>query len=193
MITIARPDHKLIPRFTRTASYAVDIGWGYLEEHLEHWSDGYGLDLDPDFQRGYTWDAKDAADGLPPGTRKRRYVEFRLRGGKSGADLYFNSPEWQHGDPGPLVLVDGKQRLDAVRMFLRDELKIFGGWKRSDFGRVLLRFFDARFHVSVNDLETRAEVLQWYLDLNDGGVAHTAEEIGRVRDLLAKETPPCTP
>jgi hypothetical protein len=39
----------------------------------------------------------------------------------------------------------------------------------------------------VNELKTRREVLQWYLDLNAGGVVHTTKEIERVRELLAKE------
>ncbi len=43
------------------------------------------------------------------------------------------------------------------------------------------------FVFCVNDLQTRAEVLQWYLDLNEGGVVHTSEELNRVRAMLAKE------
>jgi hypothetical protein len=39
----------------------------------------------------------------------------------------------------------------------------------------------------VNDLKTREEVLQWYLDLNSGGVVHTEEELNRVREMLEKE------
>lgn len=69
--------------------------------------------------------------------------------------------------------MDGKQRLEAVRRFMADDLKIFGDWPLSDFGnpKRLLRLSDARFLVHINDLETRAEVLQWYLDVNGSGVA----------------------
>jgi len=42
--------------------------------------------------------------------------------------------------------------------------------------------------INVNDLQTRAEVLQWYIDFNSGGVVHTAEEIARVKALLEKES-----
>ncbi|MCP3961326.1 MAG: hypothetical protein GY719_26055 [bacterium] len=188
MHEIARPDRKLIPRMTRTAGYQVDVGWDYLEEHLGGYRRCYALDLSPDFQRGYKWDDKDRADGLPPGTRKKRYVENALRGGSPDRRLFFNCPNWQGaGEVGDMVLVDGKQRLDAVRGFLANELEVFGGWKLRDFGARLLRFTNTRFQVHVNDLPTRAEVLQWYLDINDGGVAHTAEEIDRVRELLGKE------
>jgi hypothetical protein len=36
---------------------------------------------------------------------------------------------------------------------------------------------DMDFVFAVNDLPTRAAVLQWYLDLNTGGVVHTSHEI----------------
>ncbi len=38
----------------------------------------------------------------------------------------------------------------------------------------------------VNDLLTREEVLQWYIDLNTGGTDHTDEEINRVKEMLKK-------
>lgn len=46
---------------------------------------------------------------------------------------------------------------------------------------------NARFKVYINNLETMAEVLQWYIDLNDGGVAHTEDEINFVKNLLKKK------
>lgn len=39
----------------------------------------------------------------------------------------------------------------------------------------------------MNDLDTQAEVLQWYLDINSGGVVHTEAELDKVRWLLEVE------
>jgi hypothetical protein len=39
----------------------------------------------------------------------------------------------------------------------------------------------------MTDSKTRAEVLQWYLDLNTGGVVHTDEEIAKVERMLEAE------
>lgn len=39
----------------------------------------------------------------------------------------------------------------------------------------------------VDDLETRVEVLQWYLYINAGGVAHSKDELDKVRKLLEEE------
>lgn len=92
-------------------------------------------------------------------------------------------------DKGLMVLVDGKQRLEAVRKFLRNELPIFGGNFINDFNdpRRLLRSSDAYFEIRVNNLKTRKEILTWYLQLNTGGVVHTEEEIAKVRRMLENE------
>jgi hypothetical protein len=33
-------------------------------------------------------------------------------------------------------------------------------------------------------LKTKQEVLQWYIELNEGGTPHTEEEINRVKELI---------
>lgn len=82
------------------------------------------------------------------------------------------------------VLVDGKQRITAVLKFLRDEVPVFGGHVASQIEG--LPYLDARVHFifSINTLQTRAEVLAWYLELNSGGVVHSREELDRVAQLL---------
>lgn len=54
-----------IPQFTRSGSYQVHVGWDYLEDQFAQFEKGYGLDLDPDFQRAHVWDR----------TKQERYVE----------------------------------------------------------------------------------------------------------------------
>lgn len=45
----------------------------------------------------------------------------------------------------------------------------------------------ARFSWNIAALETREEVLKWYLNFNAGGTVHTKEELQKVMDLLIKE------
>lgn len=166
-----------IPPFTRTASYEVDVPWSMLEQTLKRFAEDPGpLELDPDFQRGHVWTPD----------KQVRYVEYILRGGKSSRDIFFNHPTWMKSFKGVMQLVDGKQRLEAVRRFLRDDLVVFNQWRLSDFEDRLPHSLQFRFHV--NDLPTRHQVLQWYLDLNDGGVAHSELELDLVRELLKAET-----
>lgn len=182
-IRLGAADARLIPSFTRSAGYAVDVLWTSIDHQLAQMAEGGGLDLNPDFQRVHVWDD----------VRRRRFVEFCLRGGDSAREIYFNGAGYAGGNPpGPVVLVDGKQRLEAVQRFMRNGLAIFGGWKLRDFAAHHQRAFPFRHHLArlrfhVNDLATRAEVLHWYLDINSGGVAHTEDELRRVRALLECE------
>lgn len=167
-----------IPQFTRSAGYCVNVGLDYLARHYLHYVTDYGLDVSPDFQRGYVWTPE----------QKVRFMEYMLRGGTSGLDIYTNCPQWQHGRLGPdhadswFVLVDGKQRLDAALGFLNNEFAVFGSFFRDFTDRPRITTANFRWHV--NDLQTREECLQWYLDLNSGGTVHTEEELGRVRALI---------
>jgi hypothetical protein len=175
-IVIPEPPHfQTIPQFTPWGRYCVDIGWNYLESTLASWTEENALDLDPDFQRGHVWTTE----------QRSAFVEYVLRGGRVRLDILFNCPGWHVGEMGQIVLVDGKQRLESVRMFLRNELRVFG-YYRNEFAGVL-RITHASFKFYMNDLPTREDVLNWYLELNTGGTPHTEEEIEKVRHLLAKE------
>lgn len=170
------PRFEDVPRFTKDSNYAVDIPWDHLMRHLEKQFDEATCELNPDFQRGHVWTPD----------KQVAFVEFMLRGGKSARNLYFNCPGYQMGSHAHYVLVDGKQRLEAAVAFLNDKFPVFGGHVCSDFtDQMPMTGPSFRWHV--NDLETRAEVLQWYLDLNTGGVVHTTDEIEKVRRLLVKE------
>jgi uncharacterized protein with ParB-like and HNH nuclease domain len=176
---------KDIPRFKHPANYFSSVPWGSIERTLFNWSekslkDGMlGLDLNPDFQRGHVWTEE----------KQIAFVEFCLKGGDSSRIIIFNHPNWMNSFKGEMVLVDGKQRLEAVRKFLRNELSIFDGnfFKDFDNAKMLLRSSGAYLTFAVNNLETRQDVLEWYLELNSGGVVHTSEEINKVKELLKKE------
>ena len=167
-----------IPKFTRNANYRVNSPWDFLEKNLAHWSEVDGgiaaVNLNPDFQRVHVWTP----------AQQTAYVEYILRGGISGREIYFNCVGWMGSFKGPFVLVDGKQRVEAVRAFLRNEVPIFGGHKYSEIEGTM-RMTDANFLFCVNDLKTEKEVLQWYLDLNTGGTPHTNDEIEKVKAMLA--------
>ena len=168
------PDFRAIPQFPH-GSYRVDVSWIYLEGHLSS-NFKYGLDLDPDFQRPHVWtEAQQIA-----------YVEYILRNGASGRELYFNCPGWQQGSRmGPYVIVDGKQRLQAVRQFMAGNIPAFGyriGEYKSEPDMIY-----ARFSWNIAEVKSRAEVLRWYLDFNRGGTVHTQEDLFKVQELLVKE------
>lgn len=165
---------KDIAPFTCSAVYAVDVSIDYFPEFYARMVLDEGLNVYPEFQRGFVWTQ----------VQKIRYIEFILRGGNTGRDIYCNCPGWNRClERGDYVLVDGKQRTDAILGFLNNEFPVFGNNYRKDFSDKPNRFsIGLKWHV--NDLETYDEVLQWYIDLNDGGTVHPSEEIERVRGLI---------
>lgn len=164
-----------IPKFIHGGHYSVTVDWDYIESWIED-KQCHNIELDPDFQRAHVWTQD----------KQIRYVEFILRGGESSRVIYWNCPGWMQDFKGPMVLVDGKQRLEAVRAFLRGDIPAFGSYIHEWEPR-LLRKARASFTFNVNNLDTRAQVLQWYLDLNSGGVVHTQEELDKVHALLEAE------
>lgn len=170
-------DFKDIPSFPH-CNYQVDIEWSYLQYKVDKETEEAQLDINPDFQRAHVWTED----------QQIAYVEFRLKGGRTGEQLLFNCPGYvsTSNTHGPYVLVDGKQRLEAVLKFMRNELPIFGGHYRNDITGYM-RMHRATFKWMVAELPTRAEVLEWYLSFNAGGTPHTKTEIDRVRKLLVEE------
>lgn len=61
-------------------------------------------------------------------------MEYILRGGATGKDIQTNHPNWNGSMMGgPYVLVDGKQRLNAILGFLNNEFEVFGKYRFKDF------------------------------------------------------------
>jgi hypothetical protein len=166
-------------------NYQCDIGLGYLKDWIKHEKEAYGIDLDPDFQRGNVW------------TKKQRvaYMEYLVKGGTASYFIQWNSPviqsAYRRGDgdlDNTLILVDGKQRITTALMFLDDEIKVFGH-KLSDFEDKweVLMPTSIRFRMCINNLKARADLLRWYLELNEGGTVHSRSEMNRVHQLLDEE------
>ena len=162
-----------IPRLTECnnlgASYDLD---GFIQ-HIEKEEAMWGLVLIPDFQRGHVWTEE----------QQVAFVEFWLMGGKSGNIVYFNAPNYPNTyADGSYVCVDGLQRITALRRFYYNEIKAFGHYYKEFEGR--LSIMKCSMEIRVNNLKTREQVLQWYLEMNTGGTPHSKEEIDRVKELL---------
>lgn len=163
--------YKDIPKLNQ-ASWRTAYPLANLEERIQDLVQEYGLDLEPEYQRGYVW-----TQG-----QQIAYVEHILRGGQgSSKEITFNMPGWGKSFKGPMEIVDGKQRLNACLAFLRDEIPAYGS-RRSEYeDRLPSR---AEVVLCIADLENREDLLQWYIDLNSGGTIHTQDELDRVRDLI---------
>lgn len=164
-------DDLLIP----DGNYRVNHFLDDLVRTINRYKEEYNLDLDPDFQRAHVWDMD----------KRIRYVEFLLKGGKSNP-IYFNCSGWMNHFQGDMVIVDGKQRLTALLMFLNDEFPVFKELDEEDIGYYAKEFdmIPNNIEVVINSLPTKELVLKWYLQMNDGNVAHTKEELDKVRNMI---------
>jgi len=170
--------NKTIPQLIPTGHYRINTHVSMLKGTIDRYIKEYGLNLDPDFQRGHVWNMK----------QRVAYVEFILQGGKTNP-IYFNHTAWMKSMDGEMVIVDGKQRLTSLLMFLNDEFTVFKNLDKEGVGYYASEFdyIPDNIEIVINDLPTRKQVLQWYLQMNKGNVAHTEDELSLVEKLLEKE------
>lgn len=178
-----------------TAAYTVDWPLSFVESALANLKEqmaeaGGSFELDPDFQRGHVWTE----------AQRIAYVEALIRKTTNGRIL-FNCPGWSFSCAGvqgdikanTMQIVDGLQRLTAVRRFMAGEFKVFASEDFDGLGVDDLRGtpFDVNrnsyyLQIAVYEFPTREELLAFYLRLNCGGSVHSPQEIERVKLLLAQ-------
>ena len=171
-----------IPQYIDSGSWECTYDLKRLVRTIEDWSNGIDsnvkLEMNPDFQRGHVWIEE----------QQIAFVESVLKGGaKNARVIYLNNPNWMRYNYRPyedFVCVDGLQRYTAIKKFINNEIKIFGYYYK-EFEDSLRMKHDMR--INVNDLPTKRNVLQWYIEHNSGGTIHTEEEINKVKKLLEME------
>jgi len=173
---IIRPND--IPKLIPTGNYCVTSDLDYLKETFTRYVEDLGLNLDPDFQRQHVWNDQ----------QRIKYVEFILQDGKT-PPIYLNHENWMGSFEGDFVIVDGKQRITSLLMFLNNKFPVFPeldpdgkGYFAKDFS-----FVNGNIEIAINNLPTKKQVLQWYLQMNRGNIAHTEEELQKVEELLESE------
>lgn len=163
-----------IPSFTE-CRLINPFSYGFLSyvDYIENEIEKYHLEMNPDFQRGHVWTE----------IQQSKYVEFILRGGKSGRDFYFN---WNQSTE-EYVCVDGLQRTTALQKFVNGKIKVFEQYF-DEFGfKHNVEYIPSSEYtvfIYMNNLRTRKEILQWYVDMNAGGTPHTNEEIERIKQMI---------
>lgn len=173
---------KALIRPIALPGYTVDVPFSDLEHYMERYSQQWGLNLAPDFQRGHVWTPE----------QRIAFLEGILRGtvGDSQRLIQFNAPHWDsdvtEGDlPEEIQIIDGLQRLSTVRQFMSGKLKAFGlhmdDFNGSSFS---LRRSVYALRFAIHSFTWRSDLLQYYLDINTGGTVHSESEIARVTQLL---------
>lgn len=163
-----------IPKFKEFGTLTpVNMGFLNYLEFVKKEVQENNLQMVPDFQRGHVWTEE----------QQIAYVEFFLRGGKSGRDFYFN---WNE-DTNEYICVDGLQRTTALDRFVKEEIQVFGQYFE-DFGFSKREAGGQPFpEYTVNIFQNhlgRKDVLEWYIKMNSGGTPHTRGEIEKVKQMI---------
>jgi len=174
---------KDIQKFTKKGSYQVNIHLNHIKKTLEDYEKDYGLELNPDFQRGHVWTEEQQIAWLE--------FYFKSDGNMSSNVIYFNSPAFQPIKPDntdlsdTILCVDGLQRLTAMLKLLDNKIKIFGYYLNEfEDSNLLIKRMSLVFNI--NNLTHKKELLKWYLEMNTGGTVHAESEIVRVKAMLAE-------
>lgn len=135
-----------------------------------------GLDTEPDYQRGLCWDM---ADNLA-------YIESVFEGRDLGK---FVAVQLEFQPNGPSYeLLDGKQRLNALRLFYEDRMaykgKLFSQLKWLDQNR----FESTPIAFGRLTRVTRAQKLKVFLKLNTGGRPQDPAWLKHVQSMLDEES-----
>lgn len=133
-----------------------------------------GLDSAPDFQRDYVWTPDD----------QQRYLDSLMAGRDLGRFIIVNRPY-----PNRDQVLDGKQRLNCLMMFLRSEISWRGlHWHEMTPGdRSRLENRVVQIAKVDEGRYSKADLLRIFLEVNAGGVPQSDEHLARVREMLAQE------
>ena len=140
----------------------------------------------PPWQRPPVWDVP----------RQRAFIEGIFLGFPPGA-IVTVEPDWTTGadgkaevKPGSGWLIDGQQRVTAIRDFIESRLSIFDGLLYSDLPRAeqLRRFDRVVLTRIVLPSDTEEETLKaLYRRMNYGGVAHTQQDLDRLDSSVSRQ------
>ena len=176
---------KIKPMHIACSSF--DLSLDALEDQLESFEKRYGLQINPDFQRGVVWNED----------QQIKFVENLIRGtvSDSAKTILFNAPNYKRASEVKLnnlskdmLCIDGLQRITACLKFIRGDFTIFkkelGGVGKDYFEDTEFSLMNVEIKMQIFNLTDKRDVLELYLMINDTGVAHTQDELNRVRDMI---------
>lgn len=140
----------------------------------------FGVDFNPDYQRGSVWDEED----------REKLLDSIFAGREIGRFVFKQLPFNRTNDDGNYYeIVDGKQRMLTLLAFYENRFPYKGAFYNDLSALDKNWFMDASIGVAELDQNTtRAEVLEVFLALNEGGKPVAKEVLDHARELLKGET-----
>lgn len=142
-------------------------------ESLIHTYHTFGIDMDPEYQRGYVWTEAD----------KQYLLESVFVNADIGKFVLANRTEWKPGLP-MYEIVDGKQRLITLVDFFEGRLP-YQGYFFEDLGSKDRNAF-LNHLISYAEIKgaSHEDILRYFLFLNRGGKQMDVKHLEKVEKML---------
>ena len=168
-------------RFTEEEDIRIDYFQTELPMLLNRMFDDYGIDLDPEYQRGNVWtlSQKQALiDSMFKNVDIGKFAIIKRRWGKNP-----NEPE----TPFLSEMLDGKQRLTAIYEFIIGKFKFKGLYfhELNPWDQNHIR----RYKINLGETTplTKEQKLRHFLKLNTSGTPVSEEHLDKVRKMWLEE------
>jgi len=146
-------------------------------QSLQHRYYGFGVDMNPEYQRELVWDEN----------REHALLDSIFNNIEIGKFAFIHL-EFK-GDPtAPCYeILDGKQRLNTIIKFTEGRIK-YKGKTIFEMNGVDRHHFE-NYSISVGELRnaTKKQVYEYFLKLNTGGITVPETHLNKVRDLYKSE------
>jgi len=172
-------DHKVATINLNKREELRDSYISFHNSHLESLFSKYyyfGVEMQPDYQRGLVWDQED----------KEALIDSIFNGIEIGKFVFIHN-SFEPGLPG-FEILDGKQRLSTLIEFIEDRFT-YKGVFYSQLSWEDRQFFNS---FSITTGETRESLTPkqkytYFLRLNTRGKAQSVDHLAKVQKLLDKE------
>lgn len=147
-------------------------------ESLLHMYYSFGIDMNPEYQRGYVWGAKD----------KELLIDSIFQNIEIGK---FAVVHKNNDINGPLYeILDGKQRLTTLVEFYENRFA-YNGFYFKDLNGVdknnFLNFDISLAEIDRNDIDNQKVILEYFLRLNRAGKTTDTEHLSKIERMLIVE------
>lgn len=135
----------------------------------------FGIDMDPDYQRGYEWTLED----------KQKLIDSIFKNIDIGKFAFIHKP-FKINEPSYEIL-DGKQRINALCEFYENRFPYKGKYFNELSARDRNHFCNYGVDVAEIAEADRATILKYFLMLNTGGKQISREHLAKVEQMYKAE------
>lgn len=146
-------------------------------EHLIYMHYHFGIDFNPDYQRGYVWTQEDKELLLDSVFKNIEIGKFAL--------IHLSTSEW-HERGFSYEILDGKQRLSTLIEFYENKLSYKGKYYNDLSWKDRMTFKHHNVSVAEVESENKKTILKYFLMLNRTGKAMDKAQLDKVENMLSE-------